>query len=532
MEQIKYKEYESFFTWLFDKPIYLLYETDLTLKGKNNPKEEAIIYYPLELKKIINTPAMLRMSKIFQLGTKIYRFPRVHHTRLEHCKGTYFRSLNTIMTLCKDSAWKEVFEKNDNKKWLIAKITNDLLHDIGHGPFSHTMESVCELPKGFHEDIGRRLIMEDKELSKALNEVYPNLGELIIKFQEKNPLGLASTSEGQIDVDRGDFMPRDDYFLKYFSEYNLIDDINNIFSNYTMKLITTKDKSKAVRPVYNKNNLTDILNFLESRFYNYRDIYYNINFQKYDYVMKAFVERLLKSEEEYALKDFFLNNFRAKPEDIDLTEYIKWTDVKLLKGITEVIKNTEDKTLKTLGLICIPNEESMESLIEGAYISKEQSIENMTKEDFQTIRELREISKIVSTKYPNIVSNNIILLNSTKKENVEECRNKIDSTLNILQSEEESNGIISWSDNVESYNNKKGEEIYLEDAKGNIEELAELTSKNIYAKNILNLKENINGLLVLRPILEEKDKDSIQKVKKIINEFNKETNIEELDRNE
>lgn len=59
------------------------------------------------------------------------------------------------------------------------------------------------------------------------------------------------------------------------------------------------DKNKTIVPVYNQNDLVSILNFLESRFFNYRNIYYNVDNEKYDYAMKAFVERLLKSDENY-----------------------------------------------------------------------------------------------------------------------------------------------------------------------------------------------------------------------------------------
>ena len=124
MKSRTYNDYDKFFTWLFDKPVFMVYETDIPLKNNKYSNEDAIIYYPLEIEKILKTQAMSRMGKILQLGTKIYNIPKVHHTRLEHSKGTYFRSLNTIMTLCENEAWKNIFEKNDNKKWLIAKLNS------------------------------------------------------------------------------------------------------------------------------------------------------------------------------------------------------------------------------------------------------------------------------------------------------------------------------------------------------------------------------------------------------------------------
>lgn len=81
-------------------------------------------------------------------------------------------------------------------------------------------------------------------------------------------------------------------------------------------------------------------------------------------------------------------------------------------------------------------------------------------------------------------------------------------------------------DIVASYKHKKGEEIYLKDANGNIKEISELASTNIYAKNVLNLKEDINGLLVIVPILTEKHEENVLSIKEAVKEFNK-INIKE-----
>lgn len=81
-------------------------------------------------------------------------------------------------------------------------------------------------------------------------------------------------------------------------------------------------------------------------------------------------------------------------------------------------------------------------------------------------------------------------------------------------------------DIVASYKHKKGKEIYLKDANGNIKEISELASTNIYAKNVLNLKEDINGLLMIVPILTEKHEENVLSIKEAVKEFNK-NNIKE-----
>lgn len=81
-------------------------------------------------------------------------------------------------------------------------------------------------------------------------------------------------------------------------------------------------------------------------------------------------------------------------------------------------------------------------------------------------------------------------------------------------------------DIVASYKHKKWKEIYLKDANGNIKEISELASTNIYAKNVLNLKEDINGLLMIVPILTEKHEENVLSIKEAVKEFNK-NNIKE-----
>lgn len=427
------------------------------------------------------------------------------------------------MTLCENDAWKNAFEKNNNRKWLIAKIVNDLLHDIGHGPFSHSLEAVCELPKGFHEDIGRRLILENEELKGILNSIYPDLNQLIIEFHEKNPFGLLSTSEGQIDVDRADFLPRDEFFLDISDKHHSIDDVNSFFEGYTMGLVLDSNQNRVIRPIYKQENLENILRFLETRFCNYKNAYYNVNNQKYDYIMKAFAERLLQSNEESKLKEYLENNFRAKSQNVDLDEYIKWNDVKFLKEIVYVTKKTDDVILKKLGLMCIPSPETIENLIEGSYVSKEQYGEPLKQLDIETIETLRNISKVVNEQHPNIKLENLLVLNSTSRQDVDECRKKIDNIIGILPENEEKYGIITWEDKLVAYKNKKDEEIYIKTKKGDIKEISELvsTSNNIYAKNVLGLNESINGLIILLPILSEKSKETVLEIRNTIEEFNK-----------
>lgn len=160
------------------------------------------------------------------------------------------------------------------------------------------------------------------------------------------------------------------------------------------------------------------------------------------------------------LKSFLENNVRSTPQRVNLDEYIEWTDVSFLKAIADTIKSTDDEILKKLGLICILGTESVESLLEGTYISKVQEEKTLSKADIETIETLTDISKFVDKRKQNLESENLLILNSTSKHDIKECKEKIDSIIGIATEKEKENGVISWEDRIAAYKRKKGEEIY------------------------------------------------------------------------
>lgn len=151
-EHNTYRRVEAFFIEMLGRREVIYRETDFTLEDTAG---KGILYYPKSFKKVIQTAAVKRMARIFQLGTKKYIYPNVVHTRIEHSKGTYYRTLELLQTLYENENIKKMIHEKGYEKYVLATLARALLHDIGHGPFSHTMETVCDLPKGFHEEIGK-----------------------------------------------------------------------------------------------------------------------------------------------------------------------------------------------------------------------------------------------------------------------------------------------------------------------------------------------------------------------------------------
>lgn len=148
---------------------------------------------------IIEHPYFQRLRRIKQLGLTAYVYPGALHTRFHHALGAMHLMLTCIETL--RSKGTEISAEEAEGAVLAI-----LLHDIGHGPFSHALESV--LVKGVnHEEIS--LLFMHK-----LNEIFNGKLSLAIQiFQNKYPKSfLHQLVSSQLDMDRLDYLKRDSFF--------------------------------------------------------------------------------------------------------------------------------------------------------------------------------------------------------------------------------------------------------------------------------------------------------------------------------
>ena len=149
--------------------------------------------------KIIAHPYYQRLRRIHQMAMALLVYPGAVHTRLHHSLGAYHLMRNALHELKNKGVEITPAEEQG------AKIAI-LLHDIGHGPFSHALENVL-LEKMHHEAISLLLMKElnkhfDGQLQMAL-DIFTN--EYPKKF-------LHQLVSGQLDVDRMDYLTRDSFF--------------------------------------------------------------------------------------------------------------------------------------------------------------------------------------------------------------------------------------------------------------------------------------------------------------------------------
>lgn len=499
-----FKRADDFFTEMLGRPEPMLCELDIAMHDTNG---RGLIHYPESFNRVIETKAVKRMARIFQLGTKIYTRDNVIHTRLEHSKGTYYRTLELLMNLCEDQKVKDLIINNNYQKYILAMLARALLHDVGHGPFSHTMETVCNLPKGFHEDIGRRLINEDPELRAALEGICPHMPELLNEVVERDFLGLNRLFEGQSDVDRGDFLPRDSFFADAnFSENSRA--VAELFSHVSIEKVCMDGKKSMTVPVFSEDQIGNLDTFFMNRFENYKNIYYANEAISYDYVFKTFAEKLTQSSEDYRLKTFLLHNMNKKPEEIDLQEYISFNDVEYLKGIVEVLDKTQDPCLRKFAIMSLPPKEKILDFYYGLMISPEQVRDYKDNDFFMRLEYLPDSE----SEYRQ----NCLVLHDCSRKNIQSVTEKIKSALGVSDENLEDLGIFTWKNTVSTYKKKRGEETFVKGADGKVYEYSVHPERRAPL-----ISEDVNGFCVLVPILESKgfSKKSIDDVRSIMTDY-------------
>ena len=158
---------------------------------------------------LIATPAFQRLRRIKQLGFSELVFPGATHTRFAHSVGVFAtaRELGDIVT--------EEMSGSPDYDRLHTAIVAALLHDIGHGPFSHAFEAATEAlgSDKRHEEWTSEIVLKDSHIRDLL-ESYPNISNLPDKVAEliageQGPDIYSAIVSSQFDADRLDYLRRD-----------------------------------------------------------------------------------------------------------------------------------------------------------------------------------------------------------------------------------------------------------------------------------------------------------------------------------
>lgn len=143
---------------------------------------------------LLDTPAVQRLRRVSQLGTVSLVYPSANHTRFEHSLGVYHLA---------DRAIRHLGLRDDPAEHVRAAA---LLHDVGHGPFSHNLEGLLYRKTGkYHDDV--EAIIHHGEIARVLEDHGVSPSEICSLVRGKGKLGQLVA--GELDVDRMDYLVRD-----------------------------------------------------------------------------------------------------------------------------------------------------------------------------------------------------------------------------------------------------------------------------------------------------------------------------------
>lgn len=175
------------------------------------------VYITEQEKEIIDSYPVQRLHRLRQLAGSEYVYPGANHTRFEHSIGVMYLASRVV----ENSSISQYISEDEAK---LVKIAG-LLHDVGHGPFSHVFEHLLDRELGkTHEDL-TTWIIENSELKEILrrNGYHPEeVGKLAVgRLHRSKKAFLDQIISSAVDVDKQDFIVRDTHHTG--AEYGFVD---------------------------------------------------------------------------------------------------------------------------------------------------------------------------------------------------------------------------------------------------------------------------------------------------------------------
>ena len=222
---------------------------------------------------LIQHPYFQRLRRISQMGMSYLVYPGAHHTRFHHALGCMHIMQKAIQTL----QFKGVEISKEEENGLLIAI---LLHDIGHGPFSHAMEN--SIVEGVHhEEISLKFM-------NALNEEFGGQLDLAIQiFKGEYPRKfMYQLISSQLDMDRMDYLKRDSFYSGVAE--------GNINSERLIQMMNVQDDFLVIE----EKGIYSVEKFLVAR----RLMYWQAYLHKTSVVAEIILTKILKRAKELTQK--------------------------------------------------------------------------------------------------------------------------------------------------------------------------------------------------------------------------------------
>lgn len=276
---------------------------------------------------IINAKEFQRLRRIHQLGFNHYVYHCAEHSRFSHSLGVY----EIVANMC-----NEVQDINESLSEYdkVCVMLAGLLHDIGHGPFSHAFEAVFNRS---HEYYSELIITSDSDINKILMRYDINLVNDIVKILKKiHPnVILNQMISGQLDADRMDYLLRDAYFT------------GTSYGNFDIQRVIRTIRIVDNHLVIKESGIHTIEDYIIARYHMYWQVYYHPIVRSAEGMLSKLFERIKEVNKTRAVLkdiDFFSNLIN---DELSYKDHYYLDDCSL-QYVFNLLMKDEDKIIATL----------------------------------------------------------------------------------------------------------------------------------------------------------------------------------------
>lgn len=281
--------------------------------------------------KLLDTPEFQRLRRIHQLGGSYMVYHGAEHSRFSHSVGVYEiarRMINEVKGL------KDVLNEYEQ----IVVLCAALLHDVGHGPFSHAFESVTGIS---HETMTIRIILEGPTLRPLLDSVSNTLANDICRvIDHSHPKTLLTQMiSSQIDADRMDYLLRDSYFTGVS------------YGEYDIERILRTLRIENDRLVIKESGMNAVEDYIMARYQMYWQVYYHPTSRAYEIMLLHIFKRIkdvYQSKQSLIQKNVLFVVPFVIDQSVSLEDYLFLDDNSMIHGFKKLALQNEDVILKDL----------------------------------------------------------------------------------------------------------------------------------------------------------------------------------------
>lgn len=272
--------------------------------------------------RLINTPEFQRLRRVRQLGTSFLTFHGAEHSRFSHSLGVYEITRRIISQ----------FERSGYPDWpkeeRLLTLCAALLHDIGHGPFSHSIEEAFHMN---HEDWTCRIVLGNTNVNSVLREVdseFPKRVASVINKTYEKPI-VINLVTSPLDADRMDYLLRDAYYTGVNYGTIDIDRILRMLRPYRDRVVVKESGMHAVE------------DYLMSRYQMYWQVYFHPVTRSSEIILRQIFKRAKELYQEGFTFKFMVDPLPSLFEgNITVDQYLR-LDEALIQ--TSFLQWTEEK---------------------------------------------------------------------------------------------------------------------------------------------------------------------------------------------